>query len=247
MNNYTLGCLKDPQDKNDLLLSSYLTPKTLPKAISWFDMAIPLLNQGEDPACVGYSGVGLKREHEKLETKEILTFSGLDLYNRCKAVDGMPDEKGTFIRVMLKLLQNEGLKDAEGNTYKIGPYVAVKNVDELRYAITANGFAIIGVEVFENFFNPVNGIIDYKEGLKSGGLHAILVGGFDDINERMPFKNSWGPAWGLGGYGYLTYRYIEKTLNDGWTAVDVNNEKSPASNLLNFDLLKKDLNTLKIN
>ena len=59
-----LGCLADITDTNDLMLTSYIIPKKLPKAINWFDTTIPVLNQGAEPSCVGYSSVGLKIEQE---------------------------------------------------------------------------------------------------------------------------------------------------------------------------------------
>jgi len=237
-----LGCLKDLEDKKDLKMASYIIPKKLPKSVNWFDMAIPVLNQEQEPACVGYTGIGLKREQEKIETKKILNFSGQDLYERCKKIDGAPNEEGTYLRVVMKLLQKEGIKDSEGNNYKIGAYTKVKNLDELRYAIVANGFALIGIEVFENFFNPINGIIDYDEKAKSTGEgHATLVGAFDDNIERVVFKNTFGPEWGLGGFAYLSYKYIEKAMHTAWTAVDIDNELSPALGILNIGKIKSDL------
>jgi len=244
---YKLGCLKDPKDDNDLMLASYLIPKKLPKSINWFDQTIPVLDQGQEPSCVGYGGVSLKREQEKIEIKKILNFSGQDLYERCKKVDGSPDEEGTFIRVAMKLLQNEGVKDPDGNIYKIGAYTKVNNLDELKYAIAANGFALIGVEVFENFFKPENGIIDFKDGLDSDGGHCILVGAYDDVIEKVAFKNSWGVDWGLNGFAYLTYKYIEKAMHTAWTAVDIDNELTPASGILNIGKIKSDLAEVKNN
>jgi len=239
--NFRTGCLKDIPDGNDLKMGSYIIPKELPKSINWFDMAIPILNQEREPACVGYSSIGLKREQEKIETKKILNFSGQDLYERCKKIDGIPNEKGTYIRVAMKLMQKEGIKDSEGNVYKIGAYTKVKNLEELKYSIVANGFAIIGIEVFDNFFTPINGVIDYKEGLKSEKGHAILIGAYDDNIERVVFKNTFGPEWGLNGFAYLSYKYIEKAMHTAWTAVDINNELSPAVGILNIGKIKSDL------
>jgi hypothetical protein len=245
MNNYKLGCLADVPNTKDLMMASYIIPKKLPKSINWFDQAIPVLNQGNEPACVGYSSVGLKKEQEKIETTKVLNFSGQDLYDRCKKIDGIPNEKGTYIRVAMKLMQNEGVKDSEGNIYKIGAYTKVNNIEELKYAIVANGFAVIGVEIFENFFNPENGVIDYKEGLESNGGHGILVGAYDDVVEKVVFKNSWGPEWGLGGFAYLSYKYLEKAMHTAWTAIDVDNKLSPASGVLNIGKIKSDLAEVK--
>jgi len=238
---YNLGCLDDPQDSNDLMLSNYINPTRLPKAINWFDASIPVLNQGSEPSCVGYSSVSFKREQEKIEEKKILNFSGQDFYQECKKIDGIPNQQGTYIRVAMKVMKNTGIKDSENNIYKIGAYTKVNTIDELKYALVANGFALIGVEIFENFFNPEQGVIDYKEGLASKGKHAILVGAFDDDMGRIAFKNSWGVEWGLNGFAYLTYKYLEKAMSTAWTAIDIDNELSPASGILNIGKLKSDL------
>jgi len=238
---YNLGCVEDPVDANDLMLASYIIPKKLPKAVNWFDATIPVLNQGQDPSCVGYSAVAMKKEHEKIETNKILNFSGMDLYNRCKKVDEIPEQQGTFIRVAMKLLQNEGVKDPENSVYKVGAYTKVNSLEELKFAIVANGFALIGVDIFENFYKPENGVIDYLENQRCDGGHAILVGAFDDSLKRVAFKNSWGVEWGLGGFAYLTYEYINQAMKSAWTTVDLDNKLSPASSVLNIAQLKTDL------
>jgi hypothetical protein len=245
MNGYTLGCVRDPKDNRDLMLASYIVPKKLPKAINWFNMCIPVLDQGNQPACVGYAGVGMKEEQEMLECNRLINFSGLDFYNRLKELDGMPNEQGTNIRVAMKTLQDEGIKDSTNCAYKIESYASVKSIEELKYAITANGFAEVGIEVFENFFTPIDGIVDFKEGAKSEGLHATLFGAFDDNTEKFILKNSWGVNWGIGGYCYVTYKYVEKALNDAWTSVDLENPKSVASSLFDITRMKQDLITIK--
>ncbi len=51
------------------------------------------------------------------------------------------------------------------------------------------------------------------------GGHALLAVGYEHARRRLIFRNSWGPAWGDGGYGYLPYAFIASaTLTwDFWT------------------------------
>ncbi len=46
--------------------------------------------------------------------------------------------------------------------------------------------------------------------------HAVLAVGYDDHTELLKFRNSWGRAWGQGGYGSLPYRYFQAQLLDAW-------------------------------
>jgi hypothetical protein len=39
----------------------------------------------------------------------------------------------------------------------------------------------------------------------AGAAHALLVVGFDDAQQCWIVKNSWGPAWGVGGFGRVSY------------------------------------------
>jgi hypothetical protein len=59
----------------------------------------------------------------------------------------------------------------------------------------------------------------YLSGQKplDGGGHAVTVVGYKSASGRIEdtvfmFKNSWGPQWGQGGYGTVTYDYLSKNL-----------------------------------
>ena len=49
--------------------------------------------------------------------------------------------------------------------------------------------------------------------------HAVLAVGYDDTQQVIIFRNSWGPSWGDGGNGYLPYDYVlnRTYCNDFWT------------------------------
>ncbi|MDI1320357.1 MAG: C1 family peptidase, partial [bacterium] len=53
----------------------------------------------------------------------------------------------------------------------------------------------------------------------SGSGHAVTIVGYTCPTGRLEdtvflFKNSWGPDWGQGGYGTVTYGYLSNYLND---------------------------------
>ncbi len=64
-------------------------------------------------------------------------------------------------------------------------------------------------------------------GEKCVGGHAIVAAGYDDTkvihNASGPtttgaflIRNSWGPAWGQQGYGWLPYEYVLRSLAVDW-------------------------------
>jgi hypothetical protein len=64
----------------------------------------------------------------------------------------------------------------------------------------------------------VNGFISTQQGAPNRG-HAVTLVGYKSANGRIEdsyfiFKNSWGPRWGQGGYGTVTYDYLRRNLFD---------------------------------
>ncbi len=64
----------------------------------------------------------------------------------------------------------------------------------------------------------VNGYISTHQGAPDRG-HAVTLVGYKCPSGRIEdayfiFKNSWGPRWGQGGYGTVTYNYLRDYLND---------------------------------
>jgi len=51
------------------------------------------------------------------------------------------------------------------------------------------------------------------------GGHAVLAVGYDHGRRLILFRNSWGRAWGDGGYGYLPYAFVASAnlTWDFWT------------------------------
>ncbi|MBI3885417.1 MAG: hypothetical protein HY302_06775, partial [Opitutae bacterium] len=52
-----------------------------------------------------------------------------------------------------------------------------------------------------------------------GAGHAVTLVGYQTATGRIEdavfvFKNSWGAEWGQGGYGTVTYHYLNRHLHD---------------------------------
>jgi C1A family cysteine protease len=47
-----------------------------------------------------------------------------------------------------------------------------------------------------------------QPGEETIGGHAVLIVGYDDLAGAFKFRNSWGPSWGIRGYGTMDYAYV---------------------------------------
>lgn len=82
--------------------------------------------------------------------------------------------------------------------------------------------AVLGMRTFESFYGPEVGKTGRVPlpGPKEADLggHAVLCVGYDDAQQELIMRNSWGPDWGDHGYFYLPYAFVERgLLRDGWT------------------------------
>jgi C1A family cysteine protease len=73
---------------------------------------------------------------------------------------------------------------------------------------------------------PYTGVIDVKltsggNPLPSVGGHAMLVVGYNRIQEYFIVKNSWGTSKGQSGYVYLSYDYIRTYAKYGYVINEV--------------------------
>lgn len=242
---YALGCRKDPQDKRDLQMGMILPPIRLPKKIDYTSQMSLVRDQGDEGTCVAFATVvGVKEYQDCKEQNKDITLSPRYVYWRCKKLDGIPDEEGTYLRVAMKVLQKFGVctekcwpyqpqqndfpgtcAEEEAPIYRIKTYARLRSITSMKRFLVANGPFVAGVMVFEDWFRPQairTGEIPLpRAGKEPEGGHAICIVGYDDGKRYFKFKNSWGTEWGEQGYGYLSYDYIRKYCMDAWSATDL--------------------------
>lgn len=242
---YRLGCRKDPEDLRDIPMGLVLPPVAVPKRIDYTSRMTPVRQQGDEGTCVAFaSAVGVKEYQDSQEYKKFVGLSPRYLYAKCKAMDGIPDEEGTYPRVAMKALTGYGVclesfwpyaphqsdkpkagADKDAKRYRIRAYARLTGIGDMKRSLSVNGPFLAGVEVYDNWFTPKverTGLIPMpKSSNYFKGGHAICVMGYDDKTGRFKFKNSWSTAWGDKGYGYLGYEYIDRYCSDAWSATDL--------------------------
>jgi C1A family cysteine protease len=88
----------------------------------------------------------------------------------------------------------------------------------------ASGYPfVLGFTVYESFESPQvaqTGVVPMPASTEAAiGGHAVLAVGYDDGASRFLVRNSWGPAWGMGGYFTMPYAYLTDAglSQDFWT------------------------------
>lgn len=201
-------------------------------------MQSPIKDQGQRGTCVAFAATA---GHEYLR-KDNIDLSEEFLYWGCKQIDGIVDDNGTTLSSAIISLKKDGqayetdwpynsqrlitaqtynppraaLQNALNNKITYGVQTPI-NVESVKERLKENYAVIVGVILFEEFFNPIKGFISLPQNESNNyGGHAILIAGWEDsfCNGVFIIRNSWGLSWGLNGYAYLPYDYFLKFTLD---------------------------------
>lgn len=197
---------------------------------------IPILNQGKEGACTGFALATVV--HYLLRTRKITPVredvSGTMLYQLARRYDEWPGEnyEGSSARGAIKGWQKHGacsdkvwnrvqrlnyevLQDATARP--LGSYFRVNHKDlvAMHCAISEVGILYATATVHQGWETiGSNGKITKSDKILGG--HAFAIVGYDA--EGFWIQNSWGPTWGKGGFGHITYEDWLINGTDVWVA-----------------------------
>lgn len=193
-----------------------------------------------------------KKDHRKGKEYDL---SEAWVYWNAKKIDDWPDEEGTSIRFAMKVLSKIGVPTEAGWPYNdinigeperwahliarwalAGSYHRIEDLNQLKQALV-NGPVPIGFGVYEEFFSPtIDGYVwDPKDDNYSYGGHAVCAVGFNDDQQIIKIKNSWGTSWGKDGYGFLSYNYINRYMWDSWVSQDISVTKEMLKGIVSLE------------
>jgi C1A family cysteine protease len=105
------------------------------------------------------------------------------------------------------------------NTYRISSYQYVSaNASSLKSALYNYGPLVTAMSVYEDFFSYQSGIYHYVSGGLAGG-HAVLIVGYDDVEQYFIVKNSWGAWWGESGFFRIAYSQLSSPVGFGESTI----------------------------
>lgn len=210
----SFGRLPAPPDARDLRFRmrgampqvNAVLGKPTPRKRPYKDGA--LLDQGQKPHCVAYSGKGF------MLAAPLMRDEGFDttvVYHRCQQLDEWPGENydGTSVRALMKAMTELGY---------IGSYVWGQSLDDaIAWMNGGYGTTIVGTNWYAEMSDvDANGFMREPPGSLATpiGGHAWRVIWFDVKKQGFLMRNSWGHDFGglvRGGQGVRSgYAFVRK-------------------------------------
>jgi hypothetical protein len=222
MNNLSGIIGPSPADSRDYPASVILKKVTLPDEVRLDDRALEVLNQGFFPTCVGKAGKGIMSAYLRK------SVSALYLYARCKQLDGIPNEPGTYARTAMNVLVKNGvcleatlpystLKDwrrlppltetmhKEAEKYRASAYARAWNLNDIKMALAAGRLVMVVTLVDDAFMYYQGGSVLGPPTGNLHGYHATWLCGYSNSRRAIRGLNSYDKTWGEGGFYWWSY------------------------------------------
>ena len=222
----------------------------LPPNVDLRQWCSPIEDQENIGSCTAHAVVGLVEYFQNRTQGEFLDASRLFLYKATRELYHSVGDTGAYIRGTIRALRLFGVCPEDywsynprkfdedptsfcyafGHNYKALTYYRLwdadpaKLLDILRGSLANELPFAFGFSVYSSIWDPEvqsTGKIPMpspKDHLEGG--HAIMAVGYDDDQQRLLIRNSWGTSWGDSGYGTLPYGYVENSMaDDFWVLV----------------------------
>lgn len=235
--------IPDLPDKRDFLYSSIKKPVELPDSVDLRDLCPPVEDQGELGSCTAQALVG-NLEFLELKTGDcsLTNLSRLFVYYNERELEGtVGQDAGAMLRDGIKVLNKHGVCPEYLWPYLIDrfdkkPSLECYSAAEKRKIISyhrlytlgdmlqclAEGYPFVfGFTVYDGFESEEvrrTGRLEMPGSReRSLGGHAVMAVGYDNLNDRLLVRNSWGSDWGMAGYFTMPFDYVEFMAEDFWT------------------------------
>lgn len=210
--NFGTGALESPADVRNISLASFQAPVELPD--DYETPLPPVEDQGAKSNCVGQA-IHKIAELLMSSAPNYVDLSADDLYEQCKAIDGIPNALGTYPSVGAKVACNSGIATVEA--YQTGDILKIRDSRAKHklsgYAFVEPVFEAVVQAIFQNKAITASFAINSKwfsgkiiKVLSSIGRHYVVLNGFTISKREVRGQNSWGVKW----IGYIAGLFNEK-------------------------------------
>lgn len=226
----------------------------LPQSVDLSPQFPPPGSQGQQGSCTAWATTYALRSYYEGKRSQ-WTFSSNDqlfspafVYNKLRNFDA-ECRKGTQIPRALDILKNEGAPTlaafpyraddcsrapdekllATAARYRIRSWQAIdpQRLDDIKGQLAAGNPVVFGMQVSKSFKDLRGpGVYDDLESERTGG-HAMVLVGYDEQRQAFKLINSWSSRWGDKGYGWVSYRAMQKFTPELYV-IDAESEAPPA-------------------
>ena len=238
------GWKPDLPDHRDFRYS-ISAPIELPESVDLSTKCSPVEDQKSVGSCTGNALVA-NLEYLEMTTNptSYVDLSRLFVYYNERVIEGTVDfDSGAMLRDGIKSLVSDGVCSEslwpydpnifmirptdqcyqEAQSRKISAYFRLNSLNDMLRCL-ADGYPFVfGFSVYDYFESAEMArtgklrMPTPDEGMLGG--HAVLGCGFDQSTRMILVRNSWNVAWGLRGYFWMPFEYVENRdlSDDFWT------------------------------
>jgi C1A family cysteine protease len=246
MKNYSLGWIPDVPDTRDVPFRyAFRLPDSLPASVDLRAGCSPVEDQEELGSCTAQALVGALEFLQIKAGAPVKDLSRLFVYYNERAREGnILSDSGAMLRTGIKVLKHFGVCQEskwpydiskfklwptpdcyeEGRKHQVTAYQRLNTLAEMKACLAMGLPFVFGFSVYASAMSDEaakTGIIpmpDDNDSLQGG--HAVMAVGYDDANQAIIFRNSWGEGWGDMGYGWLPYAFLEsRDLSDDFWCI----------------------------
>jgi C1A family cysteine protease len=237
------GWIPDLPDIRDYLFSPSVPGAGIAATVDLSPKCSPVEFQGNLGSCTAQAVVGALEYLENVASGKFIDLSRLFVYYNERMIENTVDrDAGAQLRDGIKVLKNYGVPPEEewpyiisqfknkppdgvysiAGQHKITSYERITTFKDMKQCLNEGFPFVFGFLTYENFKSPEvarTGILDMpKSGEKPSGGHAVLAVGYDEKTQRFLIRNSYGPLWGIKGYFWMPYAYLqdENLSSDFW-------------------------------
>ena len=176
------------------------------------DYTTPIRDQGKCSSSVAFATVALMESMIKIANKDPKLQPDLSEAYLFPRGGGKCESGAQFVRMLMGAESGvcdelcspyagdwKPCPDFKSRLTAITSYKTIFSPEQAKAHIASTGPLMSGLSVYADFFDHDGGIYsqDYGDFV---GNHAVLIVGYDEGENCWIGKNSWGPAWGEGGW-----------------------------------------------